>query len=82
MSLPLSVWSVDNPNPQSSRHYYVGQSGKADFQVHYSAAAANTSWVGVVMSETYAATNQTFQQWWCGLLPLAAPPPAAPEAVR
>ncbi|TYJ55124.1 hypothetical protein B9479_004161 [Cryptococcus floricola] len=59
-----SVWSPDNPNPQSSRHYYVGQSQNATFEVHQGNDTSNNSWIGLIMSETYESTGQLFQQWW------------------
>ncbi|WWD22613.1 hypothetical protein CI109_107106 [Kwoniella shandongensis] len=59
-----SVWSPSNPNPQSSRHYYVGQSGQATYEVHKGNDKDNTPWIGLIMNETYAGSGQFFQQWW------------------
>lgn len=59
-----SVWTPDNPNPQSSRHYYVGQSQKASFEVHQGNDSNNNPWIGLIMSETYKGSGQFFQQWW------------------
>ncbi|KAK8844836.1 hypothetical protein IAR55_006686 [Kwoniella newhampshirensis] len=59
-----SVWSPSNPNPQSSRHYYVGQSGQATYEIHRGNDTDNTPWIGLIMNETYAGSGQFFQQWW------------------
>ncbi|WVQ83761.1 hypothetical protein IAT38_005905 [Cryptococcus sp. DSM 104549] len=59
-----SVWSPSNPNPQSSRHYYVGQSQQASFEIHQGNDTDSTPWIGLIMSDTYAPTGQFFQQWW------------------
>ncbi|WVQ75336.1 hypothetical protein IAR50_004953 [Cryptococcus sp. DSM 104548] len=63
-AINASIWSPDNPNPQSSRHYYVGQSQNATFEVHRGNDTSNNWWIGLIMSETYEATGQKFQQWW------------------
>ncbi|WVR07316.1 hypothetical protein IAU60_004357 [Kwoniella sp. DSM 27419] len=62
----LQFDGIDVLGPVSGRigMDYVGQSGNASFEVHSGNDTDNTPWVGLTMSESYALSGQSFQQWW------------------